>query len=134
MWNVAGGRGRYASGGRPAWRFLTLVPPPQYIDARYSGNLPATAVPGPVVPKGLKYNGQRWCALAGQDYESRGCSRYNGTDTVLSSSPFARATSATAWPSFNAGVTLTARKPALARSAFCTAARSETFALAIAAL
>ncbi len=64
----------------------------------------------------------------------RHATRYNGTETVLTSSPFASATSATAWPSFNEGVTLTARKPALARSAFCTAARSETFALAIAAL
>ena len=61
-------------------------------------------------------------------------SRYNGTEAVLSSSPFASVMSATARPSFNEGVTLTARKPALARSAFCTAARSETFALAIAAL
>src|SRR5437867_3976383 len=97
----------------------------------------------------LKHNGQRWQALAVQDYESRAlplsygagpltkrrcCSRYNGIDTVLSSSPFASDTSAVARPSFNDGVTLTARKPALARSAFCTAARSETFALAIAAL
>jgi len=35
-------------------------------------------------------------------------SRYNGTETVLSSSPFASVTSATARPSFNDGVMLTA--------------------------
>src|SRR5438445_13711819 len=26
MWKVAGGRGRYASGGRPARRFVTIAP------------------------------------------------------------------------------------------------------------
>src|SRR5437762_553446 len=60
-------------------------------------------------------------------------SRHSGTETVLSSSPFASATSATARPSFNDGVTLTARKPALPRKACSTAARRDTFALAIAA-
>src|SRR5437870_1791306 len=63
------------------------------------------------------------------------CSRYgNGTETVLSSSPFASAMSATARPSFNEGVTLSARKPALSRRACSTAARRDPFALAIAAL
>src|SRR5207245_11778305 len=65
---------------------------------------------------------------------SQQATRYNGTETVLSSSPFASATWATARPSFNDGVTLTARKPALPFRAVCTAARSETFAFAIAAL
>src|SRR2546429_2360315 len=58
------------------------------------------------------------------------CTRYNGTETVLTSLPFASATSATGRPSFSDGVTLTARKPALPRRAVATAARSETFALA----
>src|SRR2546430_13201437 len=58
----------------------------------------------------------------------------NGTETVLSSSPFASDTSATARPSFNDGVTLTARKPALSRRACSTAARRDPLAFAIAAV
>src|SRR6266540_1535107 len=35
MWNVAGGRGRYASGGRSARRFVPIGPS-RYIGTRYS--------------------------------------------------------------------------------------------------
>src|SRR6267378_6474644 len=81
MWNVAGGRGRNASGDRPACRFVTMAPSlasdtnaPNISTLDIVGNVPAGAARDPLVPELVSdtaHNGQRWGALAVSDYESR---------------------------------------------------------------
>src|SRR5262249_3599877 len=56
------------------------------------------------------------------------------SDTVFHSFPFTRVTSATGWPSFISGKTLTTRYPLFCLTASDAAAPSERFAFAMAAL
>src|SRR5262249_58150385 len=67
-------------------------------------------------------------ALATSDAQS------SFSDTVFHSEPFTSVTSATGWPSFRAGMTLTARNPLFPFTASDAAASSDRFALAIASL
>src|SRR6266566_1582057 len=45
MWKVAGGRGKYASGGWPARRLVTMAPSSLYIDTRYSNQYTSRGQP-----------------------------------------------------------------------------------------